>query len=543
MRVCNLNVLKKYYNFLLSVFFALFLISGTLTGERVKNNTDNASEISETSYSKLPVGKDGKPKRLTMEETIHLVLENNTMARVQRLEILKSDTELLKDESKYAPILGMGYQGSEKKDKQLPSTAFSGTKTNIDRYYANISKLFSSGTYFQVEVSDTRYDSNAGESLTAQMSSSFASSLAQPPLHTGALTVALRQELLKNTFGYNQRRMNEVARNNSLIKRQEVTYQLSQLVVQAMIDYWLLAIAEENMKTSQVLLDNSKNIRNITIRKQGIGLAEAFEINQWDAIVANSESRKSSAILDRDSKKRNLLRTLNLAPSTEISGETELIETIPKDIDLQKDIKVALETRPEYKNLKLQKENAEKIHELAKNNLLPSVSVAGKYSSRGYGRHANTAYNEVPDRVYPESSVEFKVEYPLGDEGAKADSRNAEIVLRQISIQENEMRRRIEDDVRESMDRISSSHLALVKSKEALTHTENFYKGLLMRYTQGRFTAETVKNALDALVQARLGYMQAKINFNISLVRYDLARNKIFEKNHVDMDKVLDKMN
>ncbi|MDH5654823.1 MAG: TolC family protein [Spirochaetia bacterium] len=504
---------------------------------------DQHSQEETIGYSKLPVGKDGKPSRLTLEEIVQLVLENNTMVRIQKLELVKSDTELMKDESKYAPILGMGYQGSQRKDKPLPSSVFSGTKTYTDRYYANISKLFSSGTYFQLEVSDTRFDSNAGESFLAQ--SSFAGSLAQPPLHTGALTVVLRQELLKNSFGYNQRRMNEISRNNALMRKHDVSFQLGQLIVQAMVEYWQLAIADENLETSRVLLDNTKNIRNITIRKRGIGLAETFEINQWNAIVANSEIRLDSAEMERDMRKRNLLRTLNLDPESEIDGSSQLLEKIPGDIDLKKDINHALQTRPDYKNIKLQKANAEKLHELAKNNLLPSVTIGGKYSSRGYGRHANSSSipDEVSDGRYPESSVEFRVEYPLWDKGAKADSRNAEIALKQMDIQEREMRRRIEDDVRESMDRIHTSHTALVKTKEALKQTEAFYRGLLVRYTQGRFNAETVKNALDALVQARLSYMQAKINFNISLVRYDLARNTIFKKYNIDIDKIIESQN
>lgn len=539
MRAVNLMPHRQHIYFF-TLLFLLGVTGPSVRAEADKENTKEVSENPKPAYTKIPLDKSGRPRELTMQETVHLVLENNTLVQIQKFEILKSDTELMKEESKYAPVLGMGYQGSEKKDKSLPSSIFAGTKTDIDTYYANISKLFSSGTYFQVEVSNTRYDTNAGESIAAQ--TSFASSLAQPPLHTGALTVILRQELLKNSFGYNQRRMNEIARNNALMRRHEVTFQLSQLVVQAMVDYWQLSIAEENLATTTLLLDNTKNIRNITIRKQGIGLAEAFEIQQWNAIVANSEMRNSSAIMERDTRKRNLLRMLNLDPESRITGVTELSEKIPSDIDLQKDIKKALDTRPEYKNLILQKQNTEKMHELAKNNLLPSVTLGGKYSSRGYGRHANSSYNEVPERLYPESSVEFRVEYPLWDKGAKVDMRNSEIALKQISIQEVEMRRRIEDDLRENYDRIQTSHLALTKTREALKYTEAFYKGLLYRYTQGRFNAETVKNALDSLVQARLSFMQAKINFNISLVRYDLARNTIFDKYKVDIEKILSEM-
>ena len=78
------------------------------------------------------------------------------------------------------------------------------------------------------------------------------------------------------------------------------------------------------------------------------------------------------------------------------------------------------------------------------------------------------------------------------------------------------------------------------KARSALNETQAFYAGLVRRYRQGRFNANTVKEALDALVQARQAMMEAIINYNISLVRYDLTRNTIFTKYAIDIDSVVD---
>jgi hypothetical protein len=42
-------------------------------------------------------------------------------------------------------------------------------------------------------------------------------------------------------------------------------------------------------------------------------------------------------------------------------------------------------------------------------------------------------------------------------------------------------------------------------------------------------------------IQAEKGYNQALINYNITLVRYDLLRNKIFDKFNIKIDEVLNK--
>ncbi len=491
-------------------------------------------------YAELPRSADGKPSPLTMEDTVRFVLDHNSLVRIQKLELLKSDTDLLKDEQKYTPSLGLLYQSLDRKNKTLPSTLFSGTEVHGDTITASIDKLFVSGTYFRAEVSDTRSDSNAGKSTAAQ--GTVLSSLAQPPLHTGALTVMLRQELMKNAFGYSQRRLNDIARNKALIQRQELTQQLSQLVAKTMIDYWTLSISEEGVKTAELLLNNTNFIRYVTLQKLNIGLAEGFEVNQWNALAMQAEIQLAQVKVERNSKRRELLRTMNLNPDLELTGTTELYDEIPKDIDAKKDLEMAYKTRPDLLNIRLQRENAERFKELAENALLPSVSLSGKYSSRDWGRHANTAFNEVPNGKYPEVGVEFKVEYPLWDDGIKVDARNAQYALRQLTIQEEMIKRQVSDEIKDGLDRIKTAHEALQKAKDAEAQTTAFYGGLVVRYRQGRFTAVAVKNALDALVQSRQALMQAKINFNISLIRYELARNRLFDRYKVNIDEVLDKM-
>jgi outer membrane protein TolC len=495
-------------------------------------------------YGTVPLDADGNPVPLSMEQTIRLVLDNNNQVRIQQLEILKSDTDLLKDESQYAPVLEGGYQSNYKRDQKYPGYLTQGNIQDTDRLYGKVKQLFQSGTYFEAEVSDSRFDSNRNEGDFGQSITGGGGDLLRPqrPLHTGALTFVLRQELLKNAFGYNQRRLNDIYRNNAAIQRQNLVYELTGLVVSTMVEYWQLSIAEENVRTSEELLRNTRNIRGITVQKQGIGLAESFEVNQFNALLAQAEARLDAARLDRDSKRRLLLRVMNLEPGLPLTGSSNLITELPVDLNAQSDLKTAYETRPDFKSIKLQMENARKSFEIAENQLLPSVSVGGSYSSRDYGRHASSAYHDVGKGRYPDVGLEFKVEYPLWNESAKVDARNAKIGLRQLHIQEEQLRRQIEDEIQEGLDGIRVTYAAMQKARTALDQTRAFYAGLVRRYRQGRFNANTVKEALDALVQARQAMMEATINFNISLVRYDLTRNTIFTKYAIDIDSVIDRM-
>ncbi|GIX42020.1 MAG: channel protein TolC [Leptospiraceae bacterium] len=512
-------------------------IDTTITEITAKQeNHQNLEEINDI-IEKL---RDKKNQKLSLEEVVQIVVNNSNTVQLQQLEIIKSDTDLKKEESKYAPIIDFKFQSYEKIDKQLPQTIFQGTKINQDTYTLGIQKLFESGTFFRIEGSDTRFDSNAGESAIA-LTNPILQQLKQPPLHTGAIKILFQQDLLKNAFGYSQRRLNEIARKKSLIQKEQLEFQLAGLIVKTMIDYWNLAIAEQEVKTARGLLNNINTIRNITYQKLRYGLAEPFEVNQWDALYNQAEITLNMSILNRDTKRRELLRTLNLDPEIELTGSTELFTDLPQDIDVKKDVEMALKTRQDYKAIVYSYDIAKMSKELAENNLLPTVRIGGQYASRDFGRYSGSAWDQVQTGNYPEKAIEFKIEYPLWDEGTKVDARNAEITLKQLEIQKKEKEREIKDEIELGYKQILTAYDSLNKARIAYNKTYQFYIGLLNGYRKGRFNATAIKNALDALLQAEKGYNQALINYNITLVRYDLLRNKIFEKFNINIDNVLHK--
>ena len=104
------------------------------------------------------------------------------------------------------------------------------------------------------------------------------------------------------------------------------------------------------------------------------------------------------------------------------------------------------------------------------------------------------------------------------------------------------MTREIEDELRTRYEAIKSSYLVLLTAKRTEEETKKFYDGLVTKFIQGRYSALAVKNALDAFTQAQLVGFQAKVNFNINLLRYDLAKNYLFEKYDIDVYKVLDEL-
>jgi hypothetical protein len=80
-----------------------------------------------------------------------------------------------------------------------------------------------------------------------------------------------------------------------------------------------------------------------------------------------------------------------------------------------------------------------------------------------------------------------------------------------------------------------------LKAIEARRQSELFYQGMLTNLRRGKITSAVAKNGLDALVQSREQELQALVGYNISLLQFDVARNVLFEKYKIDVDKYIPK--
>jgi outer membrane protein TolC len=481
-------------------------------------------------------------KELTLPALLQRVAERGPVARMQQLEILKSDTALKKESSAYTPKIAAGYEGKDTRNPNIPATMLQGTRAFSDTYFLSFSKQFRTGTTIEVKGYDARVDNNLGE--RPEDKGTLLENFGSPPLHTSGIQVTLGQELLRNYFGFQGKLNEQIAKNESERKRNQLEYELAQILVGAMNQYWQFALAEEQKKAAEALLQNAGQIRNLTVQKAGLGLAEYYEVSQWSALEQTARIDVENTGVQREEQRLALLRLLDMPPETNITLDGKngipllLSDTLPADLNLEKDTESALERRPDLRNLELQLASAKTALKLAESQLLPSLAVQGTYDSRNFGRHA--ALGPDANRgVYPESTIRLQLEVPLWDEGALADRRDANLSIQQMEIQKADAIRQARDEIRVAHEQLLAAHRSLSRMKDALMHSERMYTGIVGDYRTGRMQAESVKSALDAVIQARLGMAQARIAFNMALARYDLLCYRLFERNGIDLEAAL----
>jgi outer membrane protein TolC len=516
--------MKHFYPIIFSILVFLYCLPLFSIEKRVFEKSDN---------------------KLTLKEAVRKAVEHNPEIRNNAYELVKSDSGFLKSQSKYSWRLlgGIDSQKSKLPDNQI--NFFSGTKTSTDKFNVAVEKIFQTGTYFKIDASSQRFDSNAFEDPIRNAGGGF-SALAIPALYTGAIALTLSQDLLKNSFGVQDQNIQEILKNQGQINRLDMSMKISNTIVDTLVSYWSYIIATSSVNTFEQLITNSKSIRDLTVQKTKLGLAENFEVNQWNALLSQTQNQLEKSKLEQSEAKRKLKRILNLTDSTELGEISDLEEDIPVDLNLEKDIELAFKNRYDWKSLLLRKDIAARNKENAKDDALPSVKLSGSRSAKGQTlispqyNYLNTD-NGIPTLKYYDATANLKISYPLFDKGVKVGIRDAEILSYQVSLQEEELKKEIIDDLLNKHDQVVVGHKILKNAIETRKQSANYYKGLYNSFRQGRFTAVAVKNALDTLVQNELQETQSKINFNINILRYELAKNQLFEKYDIDIDEIIPK--
>jgi outer membrane protein TolC len=518
------------------IIFAILLINVSLFAQDTKQNNKKEASIS--------IGGAA----LSLEQAIDIVIKQNLTLQSAKYDIVMSDTAYEKAQKKYATNLNIegGYFNQELPPSK--TTTLSGTKQWQYDAGISLSKIFSTGTTISAGVKEVFYDANDKEIL-GQMPyfanpdgtlryRSYTQYPEDPGYHKPVLFASIQQELLKNAFGVSDRRQNKMLQNQTEMQRAALINMLSGLVVSTLVDYWTITIQKSAMDTAQAALESNTRVRGIIMRNAGFGLSEQYELNQYNSLVASSDANLQAAKQRYREAVRKLLRTIDMPPETEVSGVTDLVDELPA-LDPEAALKTGFEKRVDHKNALLTLENAKTELAMQENNALPSLTVSLGVSSQGQDTNIGTAFNQAATYEYPAWQARAKLSYPLDDSDMKASVRNAYLKQKQAELNLKSLKLEIRDDIINRMEQVTSQHQMLINSHTASREADLYYKNVLKRFEQGKVNSVTMKLAIDAMVQSRYQALNSLVQYNISLLLFDLSKNEVFDRYHVDVEKYL----
>lgn len=467
---------------------------------------------------------------LTIQDAINIVLEKNFTLQSAKYDVIMSDTAARKLDKKFAPIVSAEGQHLNFSDSPLAS--------NSKGYQYNgalgVSKLFATGTtvgggyrYQQLHSESSTFFGFPSPASTSTFNGYF---------------INVQQELLKNSFGYADRKMEKIANKQAEGQRAYTVNLLSGLVVQALTDYWQVTIQKSALENAKLEEKSNRQVRSIVARNVSYGLGETYDLNNYNARVAMSTAKVSMTEQSLKNATRKLLRTVNMPVDTKVEGITNLVDTLP-NLDANGALKAAMEKRVDFKNAKIENEVAEMQTDLYGNQALPSMSAYFNYVSQGTNQFIQfPGFPSAGSLQSPQWQVGVKASYPLWDDEVKVNQRNAGMQLTQSRIKLQNLEQEIRDDVLTRLENVRLNFEVFQTSRTARKESEAFYSRMLARTRTGKLNFQLVGQALESMVASRQRELEALVNYNIALLQFDLAKNEIFERYNIDVEKILAKV-
>ena len=463
--------------------------------------------------------------KFTLSDAIRTAIERNHTILTGKYDVAMSDSNYKKYQPKYSAFLNDEAGISNTEYPELMWSDYPHSKTSYD-FSASIMKMFSTGTTFTAGIQNNFADSDYGN--------------VKSKTYNPVIFATIEQELLKNSFGYNDRREEQILKDSAEMQKNAIIYQLSLVVVNVIVEYWNVIIYKSQLDNAQLMLQETKKVRRIVSDNVKLGLAEQFELNLWNSLVASAEAQVAQSIQQYNDALRSFLRTVDMKGEISVEGKAILSNKMP-EINTEESIKIAYANRTDYLNAVKTLEIAQMQLDLYENEALPSIKGSLTISTMDIDTEMDSAYGHTTSMKYPSYEARVKMTYPLNDKNQETNERNARWQVEQARQDIKKYERLVKDDVTSKIENINTTYKLYLKAKEAREQAEIYYRRMSANLRRGRFTASVVRDALDALIMSREGELKALVYFNISMLQFEVSKNQLFESYKIDVEKYIPK--
>jgi len=406
---------------------------------------------------------------------------------------------------------------------------------------------------------------NVGVNFSINRSSSNNVFATFNPLYTGLLQYQLTQHLLKGFGRANNTSQIRIAQNNQKISETQFEKQLMDLVAQAERSYWDLVFAGEDIKIKQRSMDLAQKTLSDNQVQVRIGTLAPIDLVQAESDLANRRVQYVTStyteIQTQDQVKKLItsqsdpgLVLAKLIPSQGVRSP-EASDVMP----VEAAIKVALENRPEMKQLQLDLESKKIDVAYTKNQLLPSVDFIGSYVQNGVGGTQTVrngfgptapiisitpggitdSFGQLFGYQYTGYSVGFSVQVPLKNRAAQGDNARALTDERTAEQRISSQAQQIALEVRNALTAVEMNKAKIEATTTARELAERRLDAEQKKFNLGASTVRFVLQEQTNLAQAQTDELQAIVNYTKSVVDLNHAMGMSLKKNNIEVEKNL----
>ncbi|MFU8894650.1 MAG: TolC family protein [Luteolibacter sp.] len=448
---------------------------------------------------------------LSLEDAVFLALRNNRELAVQELSPIIAGTFVELERSLFDPRVFA--EGSYFRDRgvlispNLGDQAFDLT-TEGSFLGAGIVQDFATGTSVEAGV---RHEWSATDFT--------------PDQHQVRAGVTVTQSLLQGRGREANLARIRQARIDERISEYELRGFTEALVSQVETTYWNYSLARQQLEIFESSLEVARRQLGETQQRVDAGTVARTELAASRAEEARRRQDLIGARARFDQTRIQLLRLMN--PASREQWETPVTVAPAEDLAIlpldpvADHVVLGLRMRPELGEARLRVDRGELEVVRTRDGLLPRLELFASLGKSGFAQSFSDSARGIDGNAF-DASVGLRLDYPLGNRGARASHRAATVGHHQTALALENLSQLIEVDIR-------TAYLEVLRAQEQITATavtrelqEEVLEAEEARFDAGVSTALLVAQAQRDLLGAQLDEVQAVVDYRQALT--DLYR-------------------
>ncbi|MBM4055941.1 MAG: TolC family protein [Planctomycetes bacterium] len=523
-----------------TVLYGLFIVLNIVfcNGKTVNGEAKNMEETLSpaASSSTVEINSDIKFVNLGLKDSIIYALKNNFDIEISKLDTKSKGHDISVEKSAFDPTLEI--TGSIDNTKTpINSALVSGelTTTEVTPFVSEgktgnavLRSLVPTGATLSLEYNMFReyIDPQAFTLLT--------------PTYENYIEAKITQPLLKGAGWFYNRSPIYIARNNkkiSVAQFKMTAIDVSNSVQEA---YWNLVKAVEDLKVAKKSLERAEDLLRKNKIEVEAGTLAPIEIVEAESGVASRVEAIISAENAIRDKEDELKKIMNFADSGIIS-DTEIFPVDkpafePNEVPLKETIQIAMEKRPELKELQIEVENAGMEVRRKKNELFPRLDLTGGVRYSGLGETGEESHDSTFSEDFQGEFITLTLEIPIGNRSARNEYKKAKIGKEQSALNVKKKELDIVVEVRESVRDVMTNIERVKATKKARELAQKRLEVEEKKYSVGRSTSLEILRAQEDLAVAEGNETKAIIDYEISRGNLEAAKGTILDVYNIQVE-------
>ena len=431
---------------------------------------------------------------LSRDAAVVMAVRNNIDLRIQALNSAMAESSLARSHAIYDPYFTTAATYG---DTSYPGENF-GTRNTVTAI--GLSQYMPTGGNISTNTQ------------TGYTSAKDPASGLTPKDWLSSVGLTISQPLLKNAGRETMELSISLADSSHRESLEQFRFFITDTVFSVITGYNRLHVLRQIFKAREDALTSAEALRDELVRKGNPGSQQAMELANAD--YALSERRKD--LIDAGKNVRDQEATLRY-----LLGIEEKTEIIPVDSPSREEppeseseaLRLAIENRPDLRQLRLQFESQQLQQRVAKHQQLLDLNVTASAGFSGIGGTVGDSFSQIGDGKGGWWSAGLVLNFPFGNTAAENDYLQSKIRTEQLQHQIKAYEWQVHNAVEADMRSLISARLRMQSADQSLVYAEQRLTEYRKLIRDGTSTLQDLLNAENDLIAARNFQLEAVESF------------------------------